>query len=107
VYIVVRDSNGQLAADGPTGEAGIAIFDLVGYVQAANGTKDISMNPYTIDSSWDGATGVQEMTDMSNGHMQVTVVKYIPDQTLTIALVTIAVAALLLGIALFLVSRRD
>jgi len=110
VFIIVKNSLGQLAASGPTGADGTVSFDVIAYILAANGTKDISMNPYMIESRWGGdQTGVPVNVDLSGtaGAVQVTVIKFIPDQTLTIALVTIAVAALLLGIALWLVARRD
>jgi hypothetical protein len=110
VFIIIKNSFDQLEAIGPTGENGMATFDVIAYIQAANGTKDISMNPYVVESKWGGdQTGVPVNVDMSgaSGAVQVTVLKFIPDQTVTIALVTIAVAALLLGLALWLVSRRE
>lgn len=106
VYMVVKDANGMLAADGPTGEDGSVAFDVVAYTQAANGTVDKTMNPYTVTSSWDGATGVPAMTDMSSGNVQLTILKFVPDNTLSLAVAFTAISATLIGIALYLVSRR-
>jgi hypothetical protein len=110
VYIIIRDSSGAVVATGATsnltGELGNTSFVLVGYIQHADGSMDTSMNPYTVNATFDSGSFIKQ-ADMSSGNTHVDVKDLSPkpwDATPVIVLGVIAVV--IVAIALIILWRR-
>ena len=107
VYLVITDAAGVIVADGPTGEGGTAVFEIVGYIQAADGTMDTGMNPYDVDASFEKNKGMPTSVDMSAGDVAVEVHELVEEFNWTMTITIALIGALLLGIALVFIAKRD
>jgi parallel beta-helix repeat protein len=106
VWIVVYDATGAVAGNGPTNEGGVFSIELVGWTQAADGTIDISMNPYNVVAAFSSGE-VQSFVDMSSGSMSIVIMEHVePAYDWTPVAIMGGVAALVLGAALFVVARK-
>ena len=65
VTVKVFDASGRLVTQAQSNATGIAAFELVGYIQNADGTTDSSMNPYTLTAKI-GSDTAQASTNLTS-----------------------------------------
>jgi parallel beta-helix repeat protein len=106
VGLIVTDAAGTIVGADETGEDGTATFEVVGYIQAADGTMDVSMNPYGIDASFEKNKG-EGSADMSAGDVAIEVHEIVEEFNWTFAIVIGLIGALLLGIVLAIIAKKD
>ncbi len=108
VYLVITDANGIIADDGLTGEAGTATFEVVGWAQSVDGTMDLGMNPYKVTAKFDGNPTLAEASvDMSQGNVDMWIQEIVTEFNWTLTLTMALIGALLLGVILVLIARKD
>jgi hypothetical protein len=106
VWIVVRDAAGNEIAEGATGDDGMFVTYVVGYVQTSAG-KSTAMNPYLVNASFDQGSVKKSVT--VNGPtvvtVQVPVVKAKPVNLAPLVGI-VAVAVVLMAMLLLTVRGR-
>jgi parallel beta-helix repeat protein len=108
VYLVITDAYGVIADDGFTGEAGTATFEVVGWAQSVDGTMDLSMNPYKVTAKFDGnPTSAEASVDMSQGNVDMWIQEIVTEFNWTLTITIALIGALLLGVMLVLIARKD
>jgi hypothetical protein len=108
VYLVITDAQGVIAGADQTGENGVAVFEVVGWAQSADGTMDLGMNPYKVTASFpENPTNAEASVDMSGGNVDMWIQEIVTEFNWTMALTIALIGALLLGIVLIIAARKD
>jgi parallel beta-helix repeat protein len=108
VYLVITDAQGVIAGADQTGEDGVAVFEVVGWAQSADGTMDLGMNPYKVTASFpENPTNAEASVDMSGGNVDMWIQEVVTEFNWTLTLTMVLIGALILGIVLIIIARKD
>jgi parallel beta-helix repeat protein len=106
VWIVIRDAAGEVVAEGATGDDGMFVTYVVGYVQTSAG-KSAAMNPYLVNASFDQGSVLKSVTvdGPTEVTVQIPVEKVKPIEMAPIVAVTLLAIVLMVMLLLTIRGR--
>jgi hypothetical protein len=107
-YVVATDALGNIAWADDTGEDGTVTHEVVGWAQSEDGTMDLGMNNYTVTVKFnENPTLAEASVDMSMGNTMIVVQEVVTEFNWTLAITIALIGALMLGVLLIVIARKD